>query len=193
MARRVRRRNRSAIGALAVVAVVGVSAGCSVSIGGSSIDTDKLEESIADAEGRLILADALTYATRQGATRIVDMATLTGAVIIALGDVYAGLLGNDADWTARVRDAAEASGDLAWELPLHERYAPLIESNVADLANSSSKRQAGTVYAAQFLREFVDGRPWCHLDIAGTATPGGRASGYGVRLVHQLAKGLAGR
>ena len=146
-----------------------------------------------DAEGRLILADALTYATRQGATRVVDMATLTGAVIVALGDVYAGLLGNDADWTARVRDAAEASGDLAWELPLHERYAPLIESNVADLANSSSKRQAGTIYAAQFLREFVDGHPWCHLDIAGTATPGGRASGYGVRLVHELAKGLAGR
>mgnify|MGYP001822285471 CR=1 FL=1 len=88
---------------------------------------------------------------------------------------------------------AARDGQSARREEFARRYAPLIESTVADLANSSSKRQAGTVYAAQFLREFVDGRPWCHLDIAGTATPGGRASGYGVRLVHQLAKGLAGR
>jgi leucyl aminopeptidase len=150
-----------------------------------------IEVTNTDAEGRLILADALTYAARQGATRMLDMATLTGAVIVALGEVYAGLLGNDARWTERVREAGEASGDLAWPLPMHERYRPLVESKVADLANSSSKRQAGPIYAAQFLSEFVEDVPWCHLDIAGTATPGGSASGYGVRLVLALARALA--
>lgn len=149
-----------------------------------------IEVTNTDAEGRMILADALCYAVGQGATRIVDMATLTGAVIVGLGEVYAGLLGNDPQWTARVRAAADASGDLAWELPMHERYRPLIESTVADMANSSSKRQAGPIYAAHFLAEFVGETPWCHLDIAGTATPGGKASGYGVRLVLELARGL---
>ncbi|MGD9572598.1 MAG: leucyl aminopeptidase [Thermoleophilia bacterium] len=144
-----------------------------------------------DAEGRLILADALTHAAREGATRMIDMATLTGAVIVALGEVYAGLFGSDQEWTDLVREAAEESGDLAWPLPMHDRYKPLIESRVADLANASNKRQAGPVYAAQFLREFTDGLPWCHLDIAGTGMPGGRASGYGVRLILAVAERLA--
>ena len=144
-----------------------------------------------DAEGRLILADALAYAAREGATRLVDMATLTGAIVVALGEVYAGLFGSDEDWTALVREAAEASGDLAWPMPLHERYRPLIESKVADLANAAAKRQAGAVYAAQFLREFTDGLPWCHVDIAGTGMVGGKGTGFGVRLILEVAERLA--
>ncbi len=145
-----------------------------------------------DAEGRLILADALTYAAREGgATRMIDMATLTGAVVVALGEVYAGLFGSDGEWTDLVRDAGESSGDLAWPLPMHDRYRPLIESRIADLTNSSNKRQAGPVYAAQFLREFTDGLPWCHLDIAGTGMVGGRGTGYGVRLILSVAERLS--
>jgi leucyl aminopeptidase len=144
-----------------------------------------------DAEGRLILADALTHAAREGATRMIDMATLTGAMVVALGEVYAGLFGSDEEWTALVREAAEESGDLAWPMPMHDRYRPLIESKVADLANSSNKRQAGAVYAAQFLREFTDGLPWCHLDIAGTGMPSGAGSGYGVRLILAVAERLS--
>jgi leucyl aminopeptidase len=144
-----------------------------------------------DAEGRLILADALAYAAREGATRLVDLATLTGAIVVALGDVYAGLFGSDDDWTDLVREAAEESGDLAWPMPMHDRYRPLIESKVADLANSSNKRQAGPVYAAQFLREFTDGLPWCHVDIAGTGMVDGRGTGFGVRLILAVAERLA--
>ena len=144
-----------------------------------------------DAEGRLILADGLAYAAREGATRLLDMATLTGAIVVALGNVYAGLFGSDPDWTELVRAAADDSGDLAWPMPMHERYRPLIESKVADLANASNKRQAGPVYAAQFLREFTDGLPWCHVDIAGTGMVGGAGTGFGVRLILEVAERLA--
>jgi leucyl aminopeptidase len=111
---------------------------------------------------------------------------------VALGDVYAGLFGSDPDWTELVRAAAEESGDLSWPMPMHERYRPLIESKVADLANASNKRQAGPVYAAQFLREFTDGLPWCHVDIAGTGMVGGAGTGFGVRLILEVAERLAG-
>ena len=144
-----------------------------------------------DAEGRLILADALAYAVREGATRMIDMATLTGAIVVALGEVYAGLFGSDEEWTALVREAAEESGDLAWPMPMHERYAHLIKSSVADLANASNKRQAGPVYAAQFLREFTGDLPWCHVDIAGTGMVGGKGTGFGVRLILAVAERLA--
>jgi leucyl aminopeptidase len=145
-----------------------------------------------DAEGRLILADALTYAiTVAGATRLVDFATLTGAIVVALGEVYAGLFGSDAEWTEAVRTAGEISGDLCWPMPLHPGYAPLISSKVADLSNSASKRQAGAIYAAQFLREFTDGRPWCHVDIAGTGMVDGAGTGFGVGLMLALADGLS--
>lgn len=143
-----------------------------------------------DAEGRLILADALTYAARNGATRIVNFATLTGAIVIALGEVYAGLFGSDKEWTSTVFDAGEASGDLVWELPLHEGYRPLIKSPVADLSNAAKKRQASSIYAAMFLREFTDGLPWCHVDIAGTGMVNGAGTGFGVRLIAELAADL---
>ncbi len=145
-----------------------------------------------DAEGRLILADALTYAgTVAGATRLIDFATLTGAIVVALGEVYAGLFGSDDAWTAAVRRAGEAAGELCWPMPLHPGYAPLIASTVADLSNAAAKRQAGAVYAAQFLREFTEGLPWCHVDIAGTGMIGGAGTGFGVGLMLALADGLA--
>ena len=156
----------------------------------TAMDGRTIEVINTDAEGRLILADGLAYAAGEGATRLIDMATLTGAMVVALGEVYAGLFGSDDDWTALVREAAEESGDLAWPMPMHDRYRPLIESKVADLTNSSNKRQAGAVYAAQFLREFTDGLPWCHLDIAGTGMVDGQGTGYGVRLILAVAERL---
>jgi leucyl aminopeptidase len=144
-----------------------------------------------DAEGRLILADGLTYAARQGATRLVDFATLTGAIVVALGEVYAGLFGSDDAWTALVREASETSGDIAWPMPLHARYAPLLDSKVADVANISNKRQAGAVLAAEFLSRFTEDVPWAHVDIAGTGMVGGAGTGFGVRLGLAVAERLA--
>ena len=147
-----------------------------------------------DAEGRLILADALTYCVRElGAERVVDLATLTGAVLIALGSTYAALISTDDDWAAQVERAATETGELAWRLPLHPEYKQLTKGTIADLTNASAKRKAGTIYAGSFLEEFVDDVPWAHLDIAGTAWDTGReywgkgASGFGVRLLVQLA------
>jgi leucyl aminopeptidase len=152
-----------------------------------------------DAEGRLILADALSYCVRElGAERVVDVATLTGAVVIALGSTYAALISNDDDLAEAVRAAAEHSGELAWRLPLHPEYKELTKGTVADLTNAAAKRKAGTIYAGSFLEEFVDEVPWAHLDIAGTAWDTGReyvgkgASGFGVRLLVRLARDLAG-
>ncbi len=144
-----------------------------------------------DAEGRLVMADALTYLAEHGATRLIDFATLTGAIVVALGEVYAGLFGSDEEWTEDVRSAGEVSGDLCWPMPLHERYRPLIESDVADFANAAKKRQAGAVYAGMFLKEFTGGVPWCHVDIAGTAMVNGAGTGFGVRLMLALAQRLA--
>jgi leucyl aminopeptidase len=151
-----------------------------------------------DAEGRLILADALAYAIELGAERIVDLATLTGAVLIALGSTYAALISNDDDLASEVDEAGATTGELVWRLPLHPEYKEITTGRVADLVNASEKRKAGTIYAGSFLEEFVDGTPWAHLDIAGTAWDVGRpytgdsASGYGVRLLVELARRLAG-
>ena len=150
-----------------------------------------------DAEGRLILGDALSYCTELGAERIVDLATLTGAVLIALGSTYAALISNDDDFAAEVGAAAETTGELAWRLPLHAEYKELTKGTVADLTNAASKRKAGTIYAGSFLEEFVDGKPWVHLDIAGTSWDVGRAyvgkgaTGFGVRLLVELATRLS--
>jgi leucyl aminopeptidase len=147
-----------------------------------------------DAEGRLILADALSHAMEQGAERLIDLATLTGAVLVALGSTYAALVSNDDELAEQVLEAAERTGELAWRLPLHPEYKELTKGTVADLTNAASKRKAGTIYAASFLEEFVDGRPWVHLDIAGTAWDVGREyagkgpTGYGVRLLVELVR-----
>ncbi len=152
-----------------------------------------------DAEGRLILADALTWCARQGAERIVDIATLTGAVVVALGSTYAGLTANDDEWAAEVAAAGDIVGELAWRLPLHPEYTALTRGKIADLSNSGSKRKAGTLYAAAYLEQFTEGAVWAHLDIAGTAWDVGReyvgkgASGYGVRLLVELARRHAER
>jgi leucyl aminopeptidase len=147
-----------------------------------------------DAEGRLILADALAYAVELGAERIVDLATLTGAVVIALGSTYAAVVSNDDELAAAVARAGEESGELTWRLPLHPEFKALMKGTVADLSNLASKRKAGTITAAAFLEEFVGETPWAHVDIAGTAWDVGReytgkdASGFGVRLLVELAR-----
>jgi len=147
-----------------------------------------------DAEGRLILADALAYAIELGAERVVDIATLTGAVEIALGSTYAGLVSNDDQLAAAVARASETSGELSWRLPLHPEYKELMKGTVADLSNLGKKRKAGTITAASFLEEFVGETPWAHLDIAGSAWDVGReyvgngANGFGVRLLVELAR-----
>jgi leucyl aminopeptidase len=151
-----------------------------------------------DAEGRLILADALAFAVEGGAERLVDLATLTGAVLVALGSTYAALVSNDDTLAAEVTEAAERTGELAWRLPLHAEYKELTKGTAADLTNASEKRKAGTIYAASFLEEFVDERPWVHLDIAGTAWDVGREyagkgpTGYGVRLLVELVRDQPG-
>jgi leucyl aminopeptidase len=147
-----------------------------------------------DAEGRLILADALAYAAELGAERLVDIATLTGAVEVALGSTYAGLIANDDELAAAVASAGQATGELAWRLPLHPEYKELMKGTVADLSNLGKKRKAGTITAASFLEEFVGKVPWAHLDIAGSAWDVGReyvgngANGFGVRLLVELAR-----
>lgn len=121
-----------------------------------------------DAEGRLVLADAIAYAKKLGATRIVDMATLTGAVSIALGDVNTAILGTDQALINEVIEAGREVGEKFWQLPLDKEYSNQIKSDIADIKNVGGKK-AGTITAAAFLKEFVDDTPWAHLDIAGTA------------------------
>ena len=122
-----------------------------------------------DAEGRLILADGLAYARELGATAIVDVATLTGAINVALGNVAMGAMTNNPALLDRVKKAAEAAGERVWELPMFEEYKEQIRSDVADMKNTGG-RGAGSITAAMLLREFVDDTPWVHLDIAGVDT-----------------------
>jgi leucyl aminopeptidase len=147
-----------------------------------------------DAEGRLVLADCLCHAVAEGAEQIVDLATLTGAVIIALGSTYAGLIANDDVLASRIETAGTATGEIVWRLPLHEEYDEQIKGAYADLDNAPEARKAGTIIGAAFLSNFVGQTPWAHLDIAGSAWDLGRAyakkhaSGYGVRLLIELAR-----
>jgi leucyl aminopeptidase len=153
-----------------------------------------------DAEGRLVLADALWYARREGATHVLDFATLTGAMEVALGDLYAGLFANDDAWRDDILAAAETSGDHAWPFPLHRRYRRYVDSSYADMKNASELRQAGAVLAAEFLREFSGDGPWGHIDMAGPGflersrgdyyTQRG-GTGYGVRLIVELGRRLS--
>ena len=151
-----------------------------------------------DAEGRLILCDALSYARRFKPAAAIDAATLTGAVVIALGHHAIGMLGNDEALLAEVRDAGERAGERCWPLPLWDDYRELLKSDVADVKNSGG-RAAGTIAGAWFLREFVDGFPWVHLDIAGTAYLEGEGASHakgptaiGVRLFTEFLLKRAG-
>ncbi|MDQ3851145.1 MAG: leucyl aminopeptidase [Actinomycetota bacterium] len=150
-----------------------------------------------DGEGRLVLADCLAHAVGEGAERLVDVATLTGAIVTALGATHAGLMSSDDEWADRIAEAGRATGELVWRLPLHPEYAEALESQTADLANVNEARKAGAIVAAQFLQRFTGDVPWAHLDIAGTAWGSGKpytgkgGSGFGVRLLVELARGLA--
>jgi leucyl aminopeptidase len=121
-----------------------------------------------DAEGRLILGDALWYAREQGATHLVDVATLTGACVIALGKIVSGLFGTPDWWVAAVRKVAEEAGDRCWPMPVYDEYAEQLRSEIADLVNTGG-RPGGAITAAMFLKAFAGDLPWAHLDIAGTA------------------------
>ncbi|HEV7585728.1 MAG TPA: leucyl aminopeptidase [Solirubrobacteraceae bacterium] len=152
-----------------------------------------IEVNNTDAEGRLVLADCLCHAVASGAEMLVDLATLTGAVIVALGSTYAGLMSNDDALASRITDAGERSGEIVWRLPLHEEYDSLLKGKYADLDNAPEARKAGTIIGGAFLSNFVGEVPWAHLDIAGSAWDldreyvGKGASGYGVRLLVELA------
>jgi leucyl aminopeptidase len=158
----------------------------------TALDGTTIEVNNTDAEGRLVLADCLSHARRGGAARIVDVATLTGAMTVALGSAYAGLLSNDDDWAAAVETAGERAGELVWRLPLHERYAEMVRGRYADLTNRTERREAAGITAAEFLHHFAGDVPWAHLDIAGVADNVPRpyldkgASGFGVRLLVEL-------
>jgi leucyl aminopeptidase len=121
-----------------------------------------------DAEGRLILADAMAYARQQGCTHMIDAATLTGAIVVALGHVHVGLFGNDDALLAKIQNAANASGERMWRMPLDDDYKEYLKSPFADLSNVGG-RWGGAITAAYFLKEFAGDTPWAHLDIAGTA------------------------
>jgi leucyl aminopeptidase len=151
-----------------------------------------------DAEGRMVLADCLAHAIDQGAERLVDLATLTGAIVTTFGNTYAGLFGTDDGWCAEVEAAGRRAGELSWRLPLHDEYDELIKSRYADIANAVEARKAGSITAAQFLRRFTGDVPWVHLDVAGTAYESGKpyapkgGAGFGVRTLIELARANAG-
>jgi leucyl aminopeptidase len=147
-----------------------------------------------DAEGRLVLADALSFTEKKFKPRfIVDLATLTGAIIMALGEEYAGLFSNNDDLSDKIFNAGKKVNEKVWRLPLHKNYDKLMNSPIADIQNINYSGGAGSITAAQFLQRFIDKTPWAHLDIAGMAfskkasnlNPGG-ATGFGVRLLNQL-------
>jgi len=149
-----------------------------------------------DAEGRLILADALSYASKHyNPEFILDFATLTGAVLVALGNIATGILGNDKALLKKIKKASKKSGEKVWELPLWSEYCKQVESTIADVKNTGALGQAGTIAGAAFLKAFVNKDiPWVHFDIAGTAwgvkpsniNPKGSATGWGIRLVLDL-------
>ncbi|MBJ7330240.1 MAG: leucyl aminopeptidase family protein [Solirubrobacteraceae bacterium] len=162
-----------------------------------AMDGTTVEVNNTDAEGRLVLADCLLWARECGAERIVDLATLTGAIVVGLGSTYAGLMGTDDDWVEAVRDAGDRTGELMWRLPLHPEYADMVKGTVADLVNATEVRKAGSITAAEFLKRFAGDVPWAHVDIAGTAWGLGRAyarkggAGFGVRMLVDLARAHA--
>jgi leucyl aminopeptidase len=202
----------AALGAIAELglplSVTGVVPACENMLSGTAIrPTDVIgtaagltvEVTNPDAEGRLILADALWFARREGATHIVDLATLTGAMRAGMGDLYAGVFARDEGWRDEVVQAGNASGDLAWPWPLHPRYRPLIDSSVADLRNTAGKGFGYPIVAATFLEQFAGDGPWAHVDMLGPVLLdddrgdafGTGASGYGVRMLVELATRLS--
>jgi leucyl aminopeptidase len=159
-------------------------------------DGTTIEVNNTDAEGRLILGDCLLHARALGAERLVDIATLTGGVVVALGSAMAGMFGSDEDWAEAALAAAARCGESVWRLPLHPDYAAMVRGRYARLTNLTVRREAMAITAAEFLHHFAGDVPWVHLDIAGTgydvprpyfAGPG--ATGFGVRLLVELLRG----
>ena len=197
----------AALGAIAELElplnVIGVIPACENMVGADAIRPSDVIRTAAgltvevtnpDAEGRLILADALWYARGQGATHLIDLATLTGAMRAGMGDLYGGVFSNDKTWLEAVVDAGNAVGDLAWPWPLHPRYRRLLESRVADLRNTSGRPYGYPITAATFLENFAGDGPWAHVDMLGPAlldddrgdAIGAGASGYGVRMLVEI-------
>jgi leucyl aminopeptidase len=162
-----------------------------------AMDGTTIEVNNTDAEGRLVLADCILHARELGAAPLVDVATLTGGVVVALGSVYAGVMSSDDTLWEQLRAAGERSGELVWRMPLHERYAKALEGRYGDLVNSTGERKAHPIMGGEFLHHFAGDVPWAHIDIAGMsddldlphARKGG--SGWGVRLLVELAASLA--
>jgi len=198
----------AALGAVAEIGlplnVIGVIAACENMVGPDAIRPSDVIRTAAgltvevtnpDAEGRLILADGLWYARRQGATHVIDLATLTGAMRAGMGDLFAGVFANDDNWRDAIVDAGTDVGDFAWPWPMHPRYERLIESRVADLRNTSGRPYGYPITAATFLQHFAGQGPWAHVDMLGPALLdddrgdafGAGATGYGVRLLVEIA------
>ena len=164
----------------------------------TAMDDTTIEVNNTDAEGRLVLADCLAYARREGCDRIVDIATLTGGIVVALGSLYTGLMSNDDDWASQVSSAADRSGEIVWRMPLHPDYAAMVKGRYAQLTNMTERREASAIAAAEFLHHFAGDTPWAHLDIAGTGYDVRRAyfadkgaTGTGVRLMVDVARSFA--
>ncbi|MEJ7894795.1 MAG: leucyl aminopeptidase family protein [Solirubrobacteraceae bacterium] len=150
-----------------------------------------------DAEGRLVLSDCLTHAREQGAERLIDVATLTGGIVVTLGSTFAGLFASDDDWAEAVRAAGAQVGERYWRLPLDEEYADSIKGAWSDITNANEDRKASSITAAEFLHRFVGDTPWVHLDIAGVGWDSGRAyaakggSGFATRTLVEVARNAA--
>lgn len=160
----------------------------------STLSKKTVEITNTDAEGRLILADGLFYASQQAqVSRIIDIATLTGATAVTFGGLFAGVTSNNPSFLAELQEASQACGERIWELPLHEAFKDKIVSKIADYRNSSPTKSAGTIVAGMFLKEFVGEKPWIHIDIAGITVAMGEShynvpgpTGFGVRMIYQL-------
>jgi leucyl aminopeptidase len=201
------------IGTMAAIAtlklkinVIGIVAACENMISGDAYRAGDIIRSMSgktievintDAEGRLTLADAIHYALeREKVERVIDIATLTGAAVGALGNQISAVLTNDQAWLDKLQQASDFSGELIWQMPAHDEYKEMIKSEIADLKNVGGP-MAGCITAGLFLREFVMDKPWIHIDIAGTALrekEGGvnayGATGVGVRLLTSLLRGM---
>ena len=163
----------------------------------AALDGTTIEINNTDAEGRLVLADCISYARRLGCDRMVDIATLTGGIVVALGSVYAGLMANDDALAELVRSSGERSGEIVWRMPLHADYAEMVKGRYAQLTNLTERREASSITGAELLHHFAGDVPWAHLDIAGVADGIRRpyldraGSGFGVRLLTEVARASA--
>jgi leucyl aminopeptidase len=162
----------------------------------SALDGTTVEVNNIDAEGRLVLADCIAYARREGCDAVVDIATLTGGIVVALGAVYAGLMANDDTLADNIAACGRRTGELVWRMPLHPDYAELVKGRYAQLTNRTERREASAITAAEFLHHFAGDVPWAHLDIAAVGDDGRRpyldkgGTGFGVRLLTELALSL---